>query len=62
MKRTAILASFLAAIVFGGPALAGSVSDPVIEPAIIVEDATRSSSGSLLVVALAYLILVPVLD
>lgn len=62
MKRTAIIASFLAATTFGSAALAGSVADPAVDPAIIVDDATSSSSGALLVVALAYLILVPVLE
>ncbi|MFK7834811.1 MAG: hypothetical protein AB8B60_01210 [Sulfitobacter sp.] len=62
MKRTLIVTSMMATLAFGSIAQAGSLSDPVVEPKLIIEDASSSSSGSLLVVALAYLILVPVLS
>lgn len=62
MKRTTLLLSFLAVTAWGGVASAGSLSDPVVEADIVVADATSSSSGALVMIALAALILVPVLD
>lgn len=41
---------------------AGSIADPVVEPVVITDDATSSSSGTGLVAALALLMILPVAD
>lgn len=62
MKRSTCLAAVLAASLGASGAVAGSLSDPVVKPQIIVEDASGSSDGSLLVALLGYLILIPIID
>lgn len=62
MKNFAILVLALGIGSYGSLAQAGSLADPVVETAVIVEDTTSSSAGALVMVALASLILVPVLD
>ncbi|THH38807.1 hypothetical protein E4Z66_04420 [Aliishimia ponticola] len=46
----------------GTMAVAGSVADPVIEAPVVVEAATSSSSGEVLVLMLALLMILPVVD
>lgn len=60
MKRTVLLAFLAMAI--GTSSQAGSLADPVIAPAVIVEDAAGSSSGTALVAMLAVLLMIPALD
>ena len=62
MKQTKLASLALACALAGTSVTAGSLADPVVEPAVIVEDATSSSSGTALVVALAHMILVPILN
>lgn len=61
MKKAVIIASMVAFAGIGQMATAGSLADPVIEAPLIVEDATSSSSGTSLVLALAILMSIPVL-
>ncbi|MBD3663028.1 hypothetical protein [Sulfitobacter aestuariivivens] len=60
MKKST-LAIAVSAAFFATGTFAGSVADPVIEAPVIVEDATSSSTGTSLVLALALLMSVPVL-
>ena len=57
MKKTTFLAVALATAAFTQSATAGSLSDPVIEAPVIIEDAVSSSSGTSLVAVLAVLTL-----
>ncbi|MDF1727639.1 MAG: hypothetical protein P1U53_07815 [Sulfitobacter sp.] len=56
-----ILAGLALALGLSGPLLAGAIQ-PVVEPAIIVEEAASSSSGTALVAILAVLLALPLLD
>jgi hypothetical protein len=62
MKKT--LYAVAVAATFGvTPALAGSLSDPVVTPIDIIEDTTASSSSAMALVAmLAVLMAIPALD
>jgi hypothetical protein len=53
--------TLLALAAFTTTAFAGSLSDPVIEAPIIIEEASRSSSGTMSVALLALLLALPVL-
>jgi len=61
MKKAVMIASMVAFTGISQSAVAGSLADPVIEAPLIVEDATSSSSGASLVLALAILLSIPVL-
>jgi hypothetical protein len=58
MKYFLTLAAFVA---FTSTATAGSIADPVIEAAVIVQDTTSSSSGKATVALLALLLIIPVI-
>ncbi|MEP5730117.1 MAG: hypothetical protein ABJL67_12190 [Sulfitobacter sp.] len=62
MKRITLVTCMLAAAAIGAAAQAGSLSDPVVTPQIIIEDTTNSSSGEFLVLGLAYLFVIASLD
>ena len=53
----ALLCAFAA-----GSAIAGGVSDPVIEAPVVVEEATNSSSGEVVVAIMALLLLGVAMD
>jgi hypothetical protein len=53
--------TLLALAAFTTTAFAGSLSDPVIEAPIIIEEASSSSSGTMSVALLALLLALPVL-
>lgn len=55
-----IFAAAIAASSFSTAAVAGSLADPVVEPAIIVADATSSSSGKTQVALLALILAIGV--
>lgn len=57
MKKTTFLAVALATTVFAHGAAAGSLSDPVIEAPVIIEDVVGSSSGTSLVAILSVIML-----
>ena len=59
MKKAVLVASMVAFTGMGQMATAGSLSDPVIEAPLIIEEATSSSSGTSLVIALAILLSIP---
>ena len=60
MKKTLLMASVAAFAGLGQIASAGSLSDPVIEQDLIIDDATSSSSGAATVLLLAVLLSIPV--
>jgi hypothetical protein len=45
------------ALVLGGPALAGGMAEPVMEPTVIEEETTTSSRAGILVPILAILLI-----
>ena len=59
MKYIITTAAFVA---FATTATAGSLADPIIEAPIIIEEATSSSSGTAIVVALTILLMIVSLD
>jgi len=61
MKRS-IIAAGVAATLTAASASAGSMSDPVLEQDVIVEETAASSSGAAFVGLLALVLAIPVLD
>lgn len=61
MKQLGLFAAALAVVCAGAAAQAGSLSDPVVETPVIIDDAEGSSSGTALVALLAVLLAVPAL-
>ncbi len=57
MKKTS--AAVAAALFLATASHAGSLADPKIEPAVVVEDTTASSSGLMLVALLSILMAIP---
>lgn len=62
MNKTTLMAAALATMTFATTTNAGSLADPVIEPPLIVEDATSSSSGTSLVAILTVLTILASID
>ncbi len=56
-----VITTIAALAAFTSMASAGSLSDPVIEAPIIIEEASSSSSGTVTVALLALLLALPVL-
>lgn len=60
MKLTRNFVAALALLGFSGAAMAGSL-DPVVEPTVIVEEATSSSSGAAVMAIIAIAVTLPLL-